>query len=164
MTKEQEIISRHNNYIARKALGILHTGLHLHHKDDTLRHNDIERYIEWRLEDLVVLRNAEHTRITFTGTTKSEEHKAKIGASNKGKHNHLGENNPNYGKKHPGIGGRPKGSPATIGNRGMHWYNNGEKSIQAFECPEGFVKGRLCQHRGNQPDGARLVDTVERSR
>lgn len=24
-----------------------------------------------------------------------------------------------------------------------HWYNNGVTSVTAFECPEGFVKGRL---------------------
>lgn len=28
---------------------------------------------------------------------------------------------------------------------GWHWYNNGEISIQAKECPEGFVKGRICK-------------------
>lgn len=28
-------------------------------------------------------------------------------------------------------------------NKGLHWYNNGEISLQAKECPEGFVKGRL---------------------
>jgi hypothetical protein len=32
---------------------------------------------------------------------KSEEHKRKISESNKGKHNHSGINNPNYGKKMP---------------------------------------------------------------
>jgi len=32
---------------------------------------------------------------------KSEEHKKKISESNKGKHNHSGVNNPNYGKKMP---------------------------------------------------------------
>lgn len=32
---------------------------------------------------------------------KSEEHKRKISESNKGKHNHSGVNNPNYGKKMP---------------------------------------------------------------
>lgn len=32
---------------------------------------------------------------------KSEEHKRKISESNKGKHNHSGTNNPNYGKKMP---------------------------------------------------------------
>lgn len=29
------------------------------------------------------------------------------------------------------------------GNKGMHWYNNGIVQMQSFECPEGFVKGRL---------------------
>ena len=28
-------------------------------------------------------------------------------------------------------------------HKGMHWYNNGVKSILAKTCPEGFVKGRL---------------------
>ena len=27
--------------------------------------------------------------------------------------------------------------------KGMHWYNNGETSILAKTCPEGFVPGRL---------------------
>lgn len=28
-------------------------------------------------------------------------------------------------------------------HRGKHWFNNGEENILAFECPEGFVKGKL---------------------
>lgn len=28
-------------------------------------------------------------------------------------------------------------------NIGTHWYNNGVKSIRAFNCPEGYVEGRL---------------------
>ena len=28
---------------------------------------------------------------------------------------------------------------------GWHWYNNGEISVQAKECPEGFIKGRICK-------------------
>ena len=27
--------------------------------------------------------------------------------------------------------------------KGMHWYNNGIKNIQSFNCPSGFVPGRL---------------------
>ena len=27
--------------------------------------------------------------------------------------------------------------------RGTHYYNNGIKCIKAFECPEGYVKGKL---------------------
>ena len=46
----------------------------------------------------------------------SEDHKRKIGESNRGK------------------------------LKGKHYYNNGEISILAKECPEGFVKGRLTRH------------------
>lgn len=28
-------------------------------------------------------------------------------------------------------------------NEGKHWYNNGRKELFAYECPDGFVKGRL---------------------
>lgn len=28
-------------------------------------------------------------------------------------------------------------------NNGKHWYNNGEISTFAYECPEGFVPGRI---------------------
>ena len=40
---------------------------------------------------------------------------------------------------------RQKLSEANIGN---HWYNNGNVSVQAKQCPNGFVSGRLI--RGNE--------------
>ena len=43
-----------------------------------------------------------------------------------------GEKNPMYGK-------RGKDSPSY----GLHWYNNGNISIKARECPEGFKPGRI---------------------
>lgn len=30
-----------------------------------------------------------------------------------------------------------------FGSKGMHWYNNGTISKFAYECPPGFVKGRM---------------------
>lgn len=27
--------------------------------------------------------------------------------------------------------------------KGKHWYNDGVKTIYAYTCPDGFVKGRL---------------------
>lgn len=27
--------------------------------------------------------------------------------------------------------------------KGTHYYNNGIKEVRTFECPEGYVKGRL---------------------
>lgn len=38
------------------------------------------------------------------------------------------------------IYGRRKWSNGSLG---MHWYNNGKVNKFAYECPEGFVKGRL---------------------
>ena len=46
----------------------------------------------------------------------SEDHKRKIGESNRGK------------------------------LKGKHYYNNGEISVLADVCPEGFIKGRLTRH------------------
>lgn len=25
----------------------------------------------------------------------------------------------------------------------MHWFNNGETQVLIYECPEGFIKGRI---------------------
>jgi len=36
-----------------------------------------------------------------------------------------------------------QGHLATKGSKGMHWYNNGIINLSAYECPEGFVPGRL---------------------
>jgi hypothetical protein len=38
----------------------------------------------------------------------------------------------------------------TKGCSGQHWYNNGITSTLAFECPEGFVKGRLMHENSMQ--------------
>lgn len=74
------------------------------------------------------------------GKSKSEEHKKKISESLKGKNNYW------YGKSAPN-----KGVPASEetkmkiseNNKGRHWYNNGEINKFCYECPDGFVPGRL---------------------
>lgn len=77
------------------------------------------------------------------GKPKSEEHKRKIGEAQKGKKlsektkKKIGE--ANKGKLHTEEH-KNKQSKAI---KGRHWYNNGEISIMSFECPEGFVSGRL---------------------
>ena len=54
-------------------------------------------------------------RESHKGKKFTEEHKKKIGAANKGNTN----------------------------VRGRHWYNNGKENKYCYECPEGFVPGRL---------------------
>ena len=80
----------------------------------------------------------------------SEEHKKKLSEANKGKQlsaetrrkiseAHKGKTSPNKGKQFSEEH-KKKISEANIGK---HWYNNGIKNKLCFECPEGFVTGRL---------------------
>lgn len=66
----------------------------------------------------------------------SDDAKKKIGAKSKGRtFKHTDE-------------AKRKISIAHLGNKGSlgkHWFNNGIVSIQAFTCPDGYVKGRVKQ-------------------
>ena len=91
LTKEELLLSG-RNYRKTKKFFNLKKGYVLHHVDETLRHNDAERYIEWRPEDLIVMTNEEHARLHFEnsginwrGKHLTKEHREKIGKSNKGK-------------------------------------------------------------------------------
>lgn len=46
----------------------------------------------------------------------------------------LSEARRRFCAEHPGSTNR---------NQGKHWYNNGEKSVLAYECPNGYIGGRL---------------------
>ena len=87
------------------------------------------------------------------GKRLSEEHKKKIGEALKGRQ--LSEETRNKmseaakGKKFSDehrrkLSESQKGKH--IGNtasKGMHWYNNGKINKLCYECPDGFVPGRL---------------------
>lgn len=72
MNNTQRNISAKNN---RKAWRIVesklgwngHTGYVLHHVDMELKKNNIERYIEWNLEDLQLMKKGEHIKLHHTG-------------------------------------------------------------------------------------------------
>lgn len=64
LTKEQRKKFNHYHYLAEKHFGLLDAPPYsyaLHHKDETLSETDLERYIEWRIEDLEVTPFGEHS-------------------------------------------------------------------------------------------------------
>lgn len=139
----------------------------LHHIDWTMKYTNPERYEEWRVEDLLPMTIKQHQRLHMIitkinndtkkyGRPKTEEQKNHLSEMMKGrpspnKGNHFTKTpeaiertrQAHLGRKHPGVGGRPKGSPATKGNSGMHWFTNGVNNVQCFECPEGYRRGRV---------------------
>lgn len=90
MTKEQLAISKRNRRLAWKHFypegkGKAKKGHCLHHINPDWKHNDIERYIQWNVEDLVIMSNFEHKRLHHIGTHLSDEIKRKISNAKKGK-------------------------------------------------------------------------------
>lgn len=53
-------------------------GYCLHHKDDTLRHENPDRYNEWRIEDLEMITESEHGRLHHTGVVYSVESRERM--------------------------------------------------------------------------------------
>ena len=134
MTKEQHRISDRNRRKAVKYFGLENEPKYsyaLHHKDESLRTENVERYILWLPEDLEVMSYSEHTRHHHTGLKWDEESRNKM----------RGEKNP--ANLYPERNNFVKNNPALTVIKGTHYYNDGAKEIRAFECPDGFVKGRL---------------------
>ena len=76
------------------------------------------------------------------GKQLSAEHKKKISEKSKGRRPMLGKRHSEESKKKMSEAQKGK----HIGNtasKGMHWYNNGKENKFCFECPDGFVPGRL---------------------
>ena len=110
-----------------------HHRLETHTSDGERRLVDITKkelialnmYYNRPAEELIFLTLKEHS--TFKkGKQFSEEHKKKLSEAHKGK--------PKTEET------RNKMSEA---RKGTHWYNDGKISKRAYECPEGFVPGRL---------------------
>lgn len=98
----------------------------------------LDMYYNRPAKELIFLTLKEHNAFK-KGKPKSEETKKKIREAHKGKPS------PNKGKKFSEEH-KKKMREAHKGNknvRGKHWYNNGKISKRAYECPEGFVPGRL---------------------
>ena len=125
---------------------------HCHHRRETIFSKadliEIGEYYNRPACELIFLTPLEHNRLhnsgennprfgkpsTFKGKHHSSETRKKMSESRKGK------NHPFFGKHHSKTT-RRKMSKAHIGK---HWYNNGVVSVLERECPDGFVKGRIC--------------------
>ena len=98
LTKEQRKIYNHCRHSALKYFNV-QKGYVLHHKDDTLMLTNINRYIEWRPEDLVVMTLSEHSKLHNTGLVRSEETREKMSKAKKGIQTWLGKHHSEETKK-----------------------------------------------------------------
>ena len=110
---------------------------HCHHRRETVMSRkdliEIGEYYNRPAIELIFLTKSEHNRLHKSGENHPlfgkhllEETRQKMSEANKG--------------KHLSAETRQKMSEA---HKGKHWYNNGDTSILAKTCPEGFVPGRL---------------------
>ena len=123
LTEEQIKKSRHYNHLSRKILNVP-KGYVMHHKDESLRYNDPDRYIEWRPEDLIVITREEHAFIHKTYENMrnaninrdyqpvSEDVKKRISEKLKGHYYMSKDGKERMRKSHIGV-------PPV--NKGMHW-------------------------------------------
>ena len=146
-------------------------GWHCHHRLET-HTSDGERrlvditqkelkalnmYYHRPAEELVFLPESEHnayqkgkpksaeTRKKLKGNKNALGHCVSEEAKNKIAEAMKGEKNPNYGKRYSEEH-KKKLSEAHKGNtntKGMHWYSNGKENKLCYECPDGFVPGRI---------------------
>lgn len=133
--ENQELIE---NYEKAKADNFV--GQHCHHRLET-HTSDGERilvditmkelkalnmYYHRPLEELIFMRIKDHHRLHSKCKHFSEDRKKKLSESNKGK-----------------LRSNETRNRLSESHKGRRWFNNGEISIMCFECPEGFVPGRL---------------------
>ena len=141
-----------------------HSSLHNKGKPKTEEHkNKISETLKGKLagenNPMYGKRHSEATREKISKAEKgkyvSEETRRKLSEAGKGNKNMLGKKHSEETKKkigekskgrYPSAETRKKLSAAKKGNtntKGKHWYNNGEVSKMAYECPDGFVAGML---------------------
>ena len=120
---------------------------------------DNECYYNRKACELIFLTKAEHRQLHMKGKHLSDETRKKMSESHNGhsvsdesrrkiSETKKGQPSPMKGKTHSEESLRKmseshKGHPPTKGSKGMHWYNNGKVNKFAYECPEGYIKGRL---------------------
>ena len=99
----------------------------------------LDMYYNRPSSELIFLRKGEHQILhqkgkqgCWKGKHLSEEHKNKLSEAQKGNKNKLGKKLSEEAKMKIGAA-----------KKGMCWFNNGKINIRAFECPPGFIPGRI---------------------
>ena len=101
-------------------------------------------YYDRPADELKIISQSEHTTVHKTGIKFSDSHKEKLSNAKIGNTNALGHTGSKswLGRTHT-QSSRDKMKLHHVGTLGRHFYNNGCVTIAAFECPDGFVPGRL---------------------
>ena len=148
-------------------------GWHCHHRLETHNSDGERRIVDIRqkelialgmyynrpAEELIFLTSREHNAFK-KGRRHSEEARRKMSEAHKG-NKFSGEHKKKLSEAHKGKSTWSKGKKFSAeyknkiseakkgkhtGNtptKGMHWYNDGKVNKFCYECPEGFVSGRL---------------------
>lgn len=116
----------------------------LHHKDETLFYKDIERYIEWNIDDVTPMTIKDHNSLHHKNKTRSKETLQKI--SNTCKNRNTEERKRLHNTLSIAMRGLREGkkNPAY----GKHWWinNKGEKILSAVKPNgDGWVRGYKCK-------------------
>ena len=140
--KDYENIENYDKALADNFKGWeCHHRLETHNSDGERRPVDITAdelkalgmYYNRPPEELVFLTSREHNSLHQKGKQKSEETRRRMREAQKGK-KHSDET-------------RRKLSEANKGKntwtKGKRWFNNGKINTRAYECPDGFIPGRL---------------------
>ena len=148
--KEPEKIENYD-----KALKDNFKGWECHHRLETHTPEGERRDVDISHKELKALRMYYHRPAEELIFLTTREHRAlrRVSDSTRKKLREInkGEKNPFYGKTHSEET-RKKWSEARKGNtyakgnkstKGMRWFNNGKINKVCYECPDGFVPGRL---------------------
>lgn len=153
----------------------IHHRLETHNSDGERRLVDIKReelialdmYCGRPASELIFLTRREHNVLHTENRQCSEETRRKISEASKNisdetrmkkSESHKGKQHSEETKKKMSVARKGKKfrplsekhkKKISEANKGKHYYNNGEINVRRYECPEGFVPGRLKRKESN---------------